>query len=274
MRRMTAQGVQNAALHIGVDERTMRAVMQVESRNSGYDAKGRLLILYEPHVMWRSLPPVRRETARANGLAYPEWGVRPYPRDSYPIFERAQQFDREAACKAVSMGVGQVLGENHLRCGYTSAWAMYQALSQSEDEQLMAMARFIRSRGLSDELQRRDWAGFAKAYNGPRYAEHNYHGKLAAAWKKLGSSSVPIVASRPGRNAADAARAQTGRAVATASTTATGLAGGGAAAAPPSDGGSWIVTGAVLLGVALVVGAVIYFAMRPARVPRHETPVV
>lgn len=271
MQRITQQGIAAASALLGVDERTMRTVMAVESRNSGYDRKGRLLVLYEPHVMWRNLPPVRRETAQYNGLAYPGWGTRPYPADSYPIFERARQFDREAACRSVSMGIGQVLGENYLRCGYRSAVEMYDRLSESEDEQLMAMARFIKSRGLDDELRERKWVRFASVYNGPGYAKNKYHTKLAAAYQRLGRGSPTP---GPGRTAADAQRTEARRAVATASTAATGLAGGGAAVAPSPSGHSWMVGAGAVLVFAIAVGAIVYIAMRPARVPRHETQVV
>jgi hypothetical protein len=46
------------------------------------------------------------------------------------------------------------------------------------------MARFIKAAGLQDELQNKNWAGFAKGYNGPGYAQNNYDGKLASAYDK------------------------------------------------------------------------------------------
>lgn len=35
-----------------------------------------------------------------------------------------------------------------------------------------------------NELQRKDWAGFARGYNGPGYAKNRYDIKLANAYKK------------------------------------------------------------------------------------------
>ena len=55
---------------------------------------------------------------------------------------------------------------------------------ESEVNQLKHMANFIKSANLLDELQRKDWAGFAKGYNGPQYAVNKYDEKLAAAYDK------------------------------------------------------------------------------------------
>ncbi|MCY7315094.1 MAG: N-acetylmuramidase family protein [Rubrivivax sp.] len=34
-------------------------------------------------------------------------------------------------------------------------------------------------------LQRQDWASFARAYNGPGYAQNNYDTKIAAEYNRL-----------------------------------------------------------------------------------------
>ena len=58
----------------------------------------------------------------------------------------------------------------------------------SEAAQLEGMVNFIKNAGLDDELRRHDWRGFARGYNGPSYAKHDYHGRLArsyAKWSKI-----------------------------------------------------------------------------------------
>jgi hypothetical protein len=47
------------------------------------------------------------------------------------------------------------------------------------------MANFIKSAGLIDEIQNKDWAGFAKKYNGPAYAQNQYDVKLASAYERF-----------------------------------------------------------------------------------------
>lgn len=265
---MTA--ISEAAGLLSVDERTVRAVLAVESRGSGVDRQGRLLILFEPHVFWRNLPEGRREQARAEGLAYPAWGTRKYPTDSYPIFQRAMAFDSEAACAAISMGAAQLLGENYRLCGFQSALDMYNTLrSGGESADMRAFARFILARKLAPALRARQWAVFARGYNGPRYQENHYDTKLAAAYERLGGRDAP----RPpasGRTVADAAASATRRAATASSTAGAGLTAGAVTVAPVSGGHSsmWLLValGVVVLGISIAV----FVTMRPRAVPRHE----
>jgi hypothetical protein len=46
-------------------------------------------------------------------------------------------------------------------------------------------------------LQDRDWAAFAKAYNGKGYAKNKYDEKLAAAYKKFAAPPAPRTPSTP-----------------------------------------------------------------------------
>lgn len=50
-----------------------------------------------------------------------------------------------------------------------------------EDKQLEAFARFVKLTGLRPNLERKDWTGFAKRYNGPGYAQNHYDKN----WKRL-----------------------------------------------------------------------------------------
>ena len=50
---------------------------------------------------------------------------------------------------------------------------------------MAAFAAFVRANNLADELQRRDWAGFASRYNGPGYAANRYDQRMAEAYARL-----------------------------------------------------------------------------------------
>ena len=41
---------------------------------------------------------------------------------------------------------------------------------------------FLKANGLISKLQRHDWAGFARGYNGSAYAKNQYDTKLAVAY--------------------------------------------------------------------------------------------
>lgn len=169
---------------IGVGEDEIRAVLEVESRGSGFDAQGRPRILFEPHVFYRLLKGGQRAAAVTAGLAYPRWGAQPYPRDSYPRLIRAVAINREAALKACSWGLPQLMGENFKAGGFASVEAMVAAFCEDEEAHLEAMVRFIRASKLDDELRRHDWAAFARGYNGPGYAKNRYDARLAAAFAR------------------------------------------------------------------------------------------
>lgn len=169
---------------IGVGEDEIRAVLEVESRGSGYDAQGRPRILFEPHVFYRLLKGAQRASAVAAGLAYARWGAQPYPRDSYPRLHRAMAINRAAALKACSWGLPQLMGENFKAGGFASVEAMVAAFCEDEEAHLEAMVQFIRVSRLDDELRRHDWAGFARGYNGPGYAKNRYDVRLASAFSR------------------------------------------------------------------------------------------
>lgn len=173
---------------LGVGEDEIHAVLDVEAAGSGFDRQGRLKMLFEPHVFYRLLPLAKRETAVAQGLAYATWRPGAYPPDSYPRLLRAMAIDETAALKACSWGLGQILGENHMAAGYDTPQAMVADFCADEDNHLEAMIRFIKTAKLDGHLRRHDWANFARGYNGPGYARHGYHIKLAAAfnrWAKI-----------------------------------------------------------------------------------------
>jgi hypothetical protein len=169
---------------IGVGEDELHAVLDVETRGGGFDSRGRVKMLFEPHVFWRELKdPAKRDSAAALGLAYPKWGSKPYPKDSYPRLEQAIAIDRDAAFRSASWGLGQVMGFNCSLAGYPSAEAMATAFRDDEETALEAMVDFIVAAGLDDEMRARDWRGFARGYNGPGQVDY-YAAELRKAFDK------------------------------------------------------------------------------------------
>ena len=90
--------------------------------------------------------------------------------------------------RSMSMGVGQVLGDNYRRVGAKSARAMY--LSPIA-EQVAQIARFLASSAsVADVVSRSkpkeaDFRAVARYYNGPGYEKHHYHESLAAWFREF-----------------------------------------------------------------------------------------
>lgn len=186
----TEDDVVSAASDMDVEVAALKAVLAVESLGKGFDNAGRPKALFERHHFYRHLAkkPDKQAEAVAAGLAYHDWGTKPYPKGSdavYAEIEAACAIDRDAALRSTSWGLGQVMGSNHKLAGCETVEQMVTEAMESEVNQLRHMTAFIHSAGLLDELDRKDWAGFARGYNGPGYAKNAYDVKLAEAYEKF-----------------------------------------------------------------------------------------
>jgi hypothetical protein len=200
-RKITIIDIENAANAIGCEVAAIRSVLSVESRNSGFDLKSRPIILFEPHVFYRNLPDnsERKRVAIHLGLAYAKWRKGNYPKGSaqkqsdgnYERLAKAIEIDEEAAYRAVSVGLGQILGENYKLVGFSSAKEMFKAAMESEGAQLNQMIAFIKSKRIDDDLRNKNWHQFALVYNGSGQTD-KYAGLLASQYKKWSKiASVP-----------------------------------------------------------------------------------
>lgn len=184
--------------HVGEDP--LHAFMDTESLGSGFYPNGSVKRLYEPHVAYRDAGPgpVRDALVKA-GLAYPEWGMKPYPKDSTDhILKAAEIAGKEFAYRATSWGGFQVLGENFAKAGFESAVQMVEMMQDDEEVHLWAAINFLKNSGLADDMDRlgqlerpvtpEDCEPIVRVYNGAGYRKNNYHVKFAAAlnkWKKI-----------------------------------------------------------------------------------------
>lgn len=170
----------------------LRAVMAVESAGNGYDASGRPKALFERHhfhkwLLKRKKLDVLAVATEAN-LAYPKWGMKPYPKGSdavYAEIEAAYEMAPEEALLSTSWGLGQVMGSNYAMVGCKTVDDMVEEAMHSEANQLTHMINFIKSANLLDALRSKDWATFAKGYNGPGYATNHYDTKLETAYQRF-----------------------------------------------------------------------------------------
>jgi peptidoglycan hydrolase-like protein with peptidoglycan-binding domain len=178
-KRLSSDAIHKAAEVIGCDIAAIKAVIDVESRG-GYLSDGRPKILFERHVF----------SKRTNGrfdASHPDISSsRPggYKGNAaeYDRLARATALDRDAALKSASWGAFQIMGYHHAAVGHAGVDDFCRAMCDSEDEHLEAFVQFVKVNRLDDELCRRDWAGFARGYNGPAYLKNRYDTKLRAAY--------------------------------------------------------------------------------------------
>lgn len=188
--KITDADIAAVAVVIDVPEAALRAVLAVETGGSGFDKSNRPKALFERHFFYRHLigDDDKLEKAVNAGLAYPKWGEKPYPKTSdgvYAEIAQAVEIDEEAALLSTSWGLGQIMGENYRLAQCKTVQEMVEEAKQGEANQFRHMTAYIKSTGLVDELQRLDWAGFARHYNGPAYIKNAYDTKLADAYARF-----------------------------------------------------------------------------------------
>ncbi len=185
---LTAADFERAARALGCAVAAVRAVCDVESRG-GFLPDGRPRILFERHVFSR-LTRRRFDAAHPQIACRSPGGYRGGAAE-YPRLASAIALDRAAALQSASWGAFQIMGFNHAPAGYPDAESFVAAMVSGEGAQLDAFIAFLKAHRLDAALARRDWAAFARGYNGPAHARNRYTQKLAAAFAFHDQSARP-----------------------------------------------------------------------------------
>lgn len=188
---LTAQDFQDAAAQLACTVADVRAVCQVEAPRGGFNPDGTPVTLFEGHKFYHFTSG--RFAVQAPDLCYPaqtsKWYGKTWQAEQYRL-QRAMALDRDAALKAASWGKFQIMGFNSALVGFDTIQAFVNAMYTGERAHLLAFVRFVQTTGLAPALRRHDWAGFARGYNGPGYADNHYDTKLAAAHAQFSGSAT------------------------------------------------------------------------------------
>lgn len=179
-----------AAATLGVETAAIKAVAEVETAGEAFDDMGRPRILYERHYFHRftkgrfdkSNPALSNKSAGGYGKFSAQYGK----------LEEAYKLDPTAALKSASWGRFQIMGSHYAVAGFASVQAFVDALTRSEAAHLRAFVAFVGANStMKTALQKKNWAAFAKAYNGAGYAKNNYDSKMAEAYARLAPPPPP-----------------------------------------------------------------------------------
>lgn len=181
-RQIDVNDIIKAAAILDVEPEALWAVKVVESGQWGSFFKdGRPPILFERHIFFKKTGG--RFAAKHPDLCnkvpggYGKAGMAQYDR-----LERAMGLDRAAALESASFGAFQLMGMNWKDLKYDSVDDLVRRLLTVEG-QLDGLIRFIRRNKIDDELRPpHNWAGFARVYNGPKFRDNDYDGKLKRAY--------------------------------------------------------------------------------------------
>lgn len=196
--RLTEDDFKQAAEELGVDVPTIKAVINIEAGagHQGFHAPGQPIVNFD-------LTMFRRAAARqginlnkykkSNRVVFNRPDSRKYGSYQAAQHERlksAMSIDSIAAIDGTFWGMFQIGGFNWKKCGAASRGEFIERMCKSEHEQLELFVNFIKINDMDKYLRKKDWAGFARRYNGPFYARRGYHTRLAKAYKKYKNQST------------------------------------------------------------------------------------
>lgn len=180
---VSLQKIQSEAKRLGVEVAALRAILEKESKGSGFNADGTPKILYERHIMYRRLVK-NLGTAKAlyyakqypNLVAKNGYGAGGYGKYSEQPkkLEAAAKIDRTSALESCSWGSAQILGSHWSLCGFNSVQQFVNAMYKSEDSQFEVFVKFLEGSGIVPYLKKLDWVNVALRYNGKNYKQNNY----------------------------------------------------------------------------------------------------
>ncbi len=183
-RGITDHDYLQAAAALGVEVAAIRAVAEVETAGNAFDGQGRPTILYERHYFHRLTQG--RFDATHPAISHPSAGGYGKFSAQYPKLAEAWQLAPDAALRSASWGRFQIMGNNFLAAGFTSAAAMVLAHTRAEAEHLQAFVRFVlHNKPMLGALRRYGWATFARLYNGPDYKKNRWDEKMASAYTRI-----------------------------------------------------------------------------------------
>lgn len=192
--KLTNEMIKDLANRLGIEPTLLKAVQLVEAAGrDGFLSDGRPQILFEGHIMYKEFHKKFPDRdldylcKRFSMVFYPKWDKSKYfgGLGEYKRLELAKEIDEECALKATSWGMFQIMGFNHNLCGCKDVFDFVHKMSESHEKQLELMYYFMNNSGCLKELKEKDWAGFAKKYNGPGYAQNAYDQKLRNAYENF-----------------------------------------------------------------------------------------
>lgn len=187
---LTLKDYRDIAQELGVETAAIRAIVEIETGRTqrGFNEPGFPVINFD-------LPVFRRAAAR-RGIDLSKYAsseaLKPVNIAKYGSQQKAQRarleaamaIDSVAAIESTFWGMFQIGGFNWQLCGTESRQEFVDLVSRSEYDQLALFGNYMRNTGLLKHLKNKNWASFARIYNGPAYASRRYHTRLAAAYQK------------------------------------------------------------------------------------------
>ena len=174
----------------------VKSVNEIESSGKGFLTDGNPKILFEGHVFWkelknRNIDPHTLLNNNSKDVLYQKWtkkyylgGTKEYLRLQKAASLKNSKDVHDAAYCSASWGAFQIMGYHYKSLGYSSIDDFVSKMNLHEREHLNAFGRFLEVNNLIIHLKNKNWAKFARGYNGSGYKKNKYDEKLEKAYQK------------------------------------------------------------------------------------------
>lgn len=177
---LTEADFDKVAKELGVEVAAIKAVVRVEAGTAmqGFWAPGVPVVNFDPSMYAR----YRKQGGTPIKSAKVPSGLKGYALKEWTQLTNARRVNGRGADLGTFWGMFQIGGFNWKMCGCKDIEEFVTLMSRSELEQLELFAALIVNSGMLPDLKAKNWAGFARKYNGAGYAKRGYHTKMAAAY--------------------------------------------------------------------------------------------
>ena len=190
--RLTDDDYKQAADELGIDIASIKAVIEIEAgqTHQGFYKPNQPIINFDLPMFkkWAARHGIKLgKYSRSNAVVFARPNAKKYGSYQAAQYERlksALSIDSIAAIEGTFWGMFQIGGFNWKKCGAENIDDFVCRMSRSERDQLEMFANFISSTGLVKHLKTKNWAAFARGYNGPGYAKRSYHTRMAQAYAR------------------------------------------------------------------------------------------
>lgn len=173
------------AEELDVEIAAIKAVVLIEAGKSmkGFFAPGVPVINFD-RSMYNRYARCAANKKGVKGEKVPA-GLSGYALREWTQLINARRKNAEGAYMGTFWGMFQIGGFNYRLCGCPDVNEFVRIMSESEFSQLELFAKFITNTGMLADLKAKNWAGFARKFNGASYARRGYHTRMAAAYRKF-----------------------------------------------------------------------------------------
>lgn len=175
------------AKELGVEVAAIKAVVKIEAgpKLEGFWAPGVPVVNYAKSLFDKY--NAKTKGRKLKDAKVPS-GLTGYALKEWTSLTNARKVNADAADMGTYWGMFQIGGFNYKLCGCESVEEMVAKVCDSEFSQLEMFAVFIRNSGMLEALKKKDWAAFARKYNGPSYAKRGYHTRMAKEYANFKSN--------------------------------------------------------------------------------------